>query len=210
VDSSRCFLRATSALRQFGIPSMDIQVNGPYTRIEPVTAVPLLELAPPYGGIQTPNPSAAESTAGPGVTLNRYGKGLALYFSPDIFEAYFRYDTPVLRKLILWALGRVHPLEKRTILVEDAPITVEMFYNERQGEKFVHLINYSGDKRDTGTPHVQDFTTVHGIRVKVRMQKKPAGLTMVPEGKRIEFTYSDGMVTFNAQPLKIHDIYQIS
>lgn len=208
-DVACCYLRGTPALKSFGIPAMDIQVNGPYTRIETTAAIPLLELVPPYGGISTGTPPPSVSSSGPGVTLNRYGKGSALYFAPEIFGAYFRADTPVLRKLILWALDRVHPMEKRTILLENVPVTVEMFYTDRRGERFVHLINFSGDKRETGTPRVQDMPAVHGMRVKVRLDKKPAGLLFVPEGKAVKYSYSGGWLRFDAAPLRIHDVYRI-
>ena len=209
MDIACCYLRGTPALKPFGIPAMDIQVNGPYTRIETTSAVPLLELVPPYGGIPAGTPPPALAPSGPGVVLNRYGKGRALYFAPEIFGAYFRADTPALRKLILWALDRVHPMDKRTILLENASINVEMFFTGRTGERFVHLVNYSGDKRETGTPRIQGMPPVHGIRVKVKLDKKPAGLTLVPEGMTMNFTYSGGWMSFDARPLKIHDVYRI-
>lgn len=213
VDTSCCYLRGKPELRRFGIPVMDIQVNGPYTRIETTTAEPLFDLVPPYDGIKTGTPPPDISPSGPGVTRNRFGKGSAIYIAPELFGAYFRADTPVLRKLILWALWLVYPPEKRTIFIENAPMNVEMFYNERPGEKFVHLINYSGDKRDTGTPQVQDFTTVHGITVKVRLEKKPASLSLVPDGKTMTFSYAEslsgGWMTFEALSLNLHDVYRI-
>jgi hypothetical protein len=208
VDSSCCYLRGKPELRRWGIPAMDIQVNGPYTRIETTTADTLLELVPPYDGIMNGTPPPALLPIGPGVTINRYREGSAIYIAPELFGAYFRADTPVLRKLILWALGLVHPPEKRTIVVENTPINVEMFYNEDSDYKFVHFINYSGDKRDTGTPQVQDFTEVHGIVVKVRLEKKPASLALMADGNK-DFSYSDGWMTFEARPLKIHDVYRI-
>ncbi|MFA6470779.1 MAG: beta-galactosidase trimerization domain-containing protein [Candidatus Latescibacterota bacterium] len=209
VDTSCCYLRAVPELRRFGIPAMDIQVNGPFTLVEPTTAVTILKLIPPYDDIHTGTAPPALPAAGPGVTLNKYGKGTALYFAPELFGSYFREDTPVLRKLILWALDTVYPAEKRKIVLENAPINVEVFFNERSGEKFLHFINYSGDKRDTGVPRVQDMPEVYGMKVKVRLEKRPKSLTLVPEGKGVKFSFADGWMIFETLPLKIHDVYRI-
>jgi hypothetical protein len=209
VDSSCCYLRGTPELREFGIPAMDIQVNGPWCRVEPTTARPLLELVAPYRGMKSGTPPPDPSPDGPGVTVNRYGTGIAVYIATDLFGAYFRADTPVLRKLALWALSLAHPQEKRRIMVENTPVTVEMFYAVRGNERFVHLINYCGDKRDTGTPQVQDFPAVHGIRVKVRTEGNPREVSLVPDGKRIDGIQAGGWLVFEAQPLRIHDVYRI-
>jgi hypothetical protein len=209
VDTFSCYLRATKELERFGIPAMDIHVNGSFTLVEPITALTLLKLVPPYNDIHTGAAPPAISPIGPGVTLNKYGKGIALYCAPELFGAYFREDTPVLRKLILWALEKVYPLEKRKIQVENAPINVEMFLNERKGENILHFINYTGDKRDTGVPRISDMPSVYEMRVKVRLDKRPESLTLVPEMKDVNFSFADGWMTFEALPLKLHDIYRI-
>lgn len=209
MNTANCYLRGTRELKPFGIPAADIQVNSPYTRIKTTSARSLLELVPPFQGIKTGTPPPAEAPDCPGVTVNYYGKGRAVYFSPEIFSGYFRGNTPVMRKLILWALQLIYPPETRQISLDNAPINVELFYNQRHNERFVHLINYSGDKRDIGTPHVQDLPAVHDIKVKALLEKKPSSVTLVPDGKTIPFEYSNGWLQFTAGPLVIHDVYQI-
>ena len=209
VETSVSYLKGTPDLKSSGIPAMDIQVNGPYTRIEATTAKTILPLVPPFQGIKTGTPPPAELPIGPGVTINNYGKGRALYFAPEIFGGYFRADTPVMRKLILWALGLVYPGESRRIELDDAPVNVELFYNHRRGERLIHLVNYSGDKRDIGTPQVQDIPTVYGIKVRARLEKEPSSVQLVPDRKTIEFEYSDNWLQFEAGPLKIHNVYRV-
>ena len=200
-----CYLRFNSRNEKYGIPEMDIKTGGKYVRIKTTTAKTLLELVPAYKGQFAP----VELPEGPGVTINTYGKGKAIYCAPHLFHTYFNEDTPVLRKLALWMLELVYPVESRSIILENTPINVEIFYNRRGNERFIHLINYSGDKRDKGVPQVQDFTTVHGIRIHVRLNAKPAGLTKVPGEKKIPYSYQNGWVSFEAEPLYIHDIYRL-
>ena len=206
-DVANCYLRAVPELKPFGIPAMDVEAGGSYTKVTLTTARKLLDLIPPYKGTKGGPPDTQPE--GPGVTLNTYGKGNVIYCAADLFGGYFDKDTPNMRKLAAWMLDRVYPQESRLVVMENAPVKVEMFYNERPGERFIHLINYSGDKRDIGTPQAQDFPAVHGMRVKVKLEKKPASLALIPEGKAVNFTYSGGWMTFEALPLRIHDVYRI-
>ena len=211
VDTANCYLRMKSSDERFGIPTMDIQVGGKYTRVRTTTARTLLELVPPYEGLRTGTPPPAESPDGPGVTVNSYGRGKALYCAPQLFDAYYRVDTPVLRKLALWMLEQVYPAAGRSIMCEDTPINVEMFYNRRGNERFVHFVNYSGDKRSNGVPQIQDFPVIHGIRVRARTGKRPASVETVPNGKAVAFDFDggSGMTTFAARPLHVHSVYRI-
>jgi hypothetical protein len=207
-DVSNCYLRIPASLKQFGIPTMDIEAGGSYTKVTAVTARKLLDLVPPYEGTKGGPPN--KQPGGPGVTINTFGKGKVLYCAADLFGGYFEKATPNMRKLAAWMLEQVYPSESRLIVMENTPVNVEMFYNSKDGkEYFVHLINYAGDKRDTCTPQVQDFNTVKGIRIKVRLDVRPAGVTPIPAGKQVNFAYSGGWLVFEANPLKIHDIYRI-
>jgi len=207
--TANCYLRGTSEIHKFGIPKMDIQAGGGYSRVETTTAKKILDLVPPYQGIKSGTPPPAEAPEGPGVTVNRYGKGKALYCAAELFGAYFDKDTPVMRKLASWMLSLVYPEDSRMIVLEKTPINVELFYNYRGNERFIHLVNYSGDKRDTGTPQAQDFTTVHGIKIRIKSIKSPNSIILVPDGRKVAFEYSGGVVKFDAFPLKIHQVYAI-
>lgn len=206
-DVSNCYLRAIPELKPFGVPMMDVEAGGSYTKVTLTTARKLLDLVPPYKGTKGGPPDTQPE--GPGVTINTYGKGKVIYCATDIFGGYFDKDTPNMRKLAAWMLEQVYPTESRLVVMENAPVSVEMFYNERKGERFVHLVSSSGDKRDIGTPQSQDFPAVHGMRVKVKLDKKPSSLTILPDGKAVNFTFSGGRMTFETLPLRIHDVYRI-
>jgi hypothetical protein len=210
VESANAYLRVASRNEELGIPAMDIPVDGSYVTIETAGAEPLLELVPPYEGVRTGTPPPAVAAEGPGVVMHAFGKGKALYCAADLFGAYFRQDTPVLRKLGLWMLDLVHPRASRTITLEHAPISVEVFYNRRQGEGLVHLINHGADKREGGVSQTQGFVTVPGIQVRVQLASRPECITRVPSGQDVAFDYGDGWVSFEAAPLEIHEVYRIA
>ncbi|MBN1292591.1 MAG: alpha-L-fucosidase [Candidatus Latescibacteria bacterium] len=208
-DTDNCYLRVEIPDSSYGIPPMDIQIMSNYVNIKTTTARTLFELVPPFENIRNGTPPPALNSVGPGVTVNSYGKGKAVYCAAKIFDSYYKESTPVQRKLALWMLDQVYPHDFRSILLDNTPINVEVYYNRRGNERFIHLVNYSGDKREIGTPQVQDFTSVHNIQIRARLQNKPKNIAIVPEERNIKFTYSDGWVSFSAEPLTIHQIYRI-
>ena len=207
--TANCYLRMETEDSLRGIPAMDIQCVGAYAKIRTTSARTLLELVPPYEGIATGTPPPALGTEGPGVTINTFGRGKALYCAPRLFDAFYKKSTPVLQKLAMWMLEHVFPEDKRSVVI-DAPGNIEFFYSERKSERFIHLINYAGDKRETGVPQTRDFITAHGITVKVKLAYEPRHVLAVPDKSPVDFSFTDGWLEFTARPLKIHDVYMIS
>lgn len=202
---ARSFLRVPAKVEPFGVPRMDVQVNGPFARIEATTARTLLELVPAEGAKLAPSAAAG----GPGATLNLYGKGRALYCAAPVFSAYFADGPAMLRRLALWMLALAHPEKSRSIVLENAPPNVEVFYNLREKDRFVHLVNYSGDKRETGPSQSQAGAGVHGIRVQAGVPSAAKRVTAVPENRPLRFETRDNRVVFTADPLEIHSVYRI-
>jgi hypothetical protein len=201
----RSFLRLPSRIESFGIPRMDVQVSGEYARVEATTAKALLELVP----AEVSKGAPASAPQGPGVTLNQYEKGQALYCAAPLFSAYYAEGPAMLRRLALWMLSVVYPEGRRTIVLESTPPNVEVFYSERGKDRFVHLVNYSGDKRETGPSQSQECVRVDGIRVRASVPTQPKGVVSVPENENIPYEWRDGWITFAAQPLGIHAVYMI-
>jgi hypothetical protein len=138
-----------------------------------------------------------------------YVRGSGNSFAASLFEAYFQEDTPVLRKLIAWMLELVHPAAVRSILLENAPLNVEITCNSRGRDTFVHLLNYGGDKRMGGAPRVDAFASVHGIRVGVECASRARQVLLVPENKPIAFEWRNRRAWFSEQPLTVASVYWI-
>ena len=187
------YVRSISAKRTF---LGDTEVRGGYEQIATTTARTLLDLVPASGPKNAPSGKAE----GPGVTLNQFGKGKALYAAAHLLEAYYQDDTAALGKLAAWMLEQVYPRTARSIALENAPLNVEAVYTARGRDRFVHLVSYSGDRR---------ISTVDGIRIRVRCATRPRRVTLVPESKAIAFEWNDGWASFNAQPLLIDSAYMI-
>ena len=191
--------------RSFLRREMDLQISGPYQRIEATTAKSLVDLVPPMPQRQAPS----NAPQGPGITVNRFGKGIAIYCAVPLFTAYHQDGTPSLRRLASWIFGQAHPPAARAIALDRAPLGVEVVFNARGQDRFVHLINFTGDRRIGGPQRLQDFSRVEGIQVRARTAARPKRVLAVPARTAVAFDWSNGEVTFQALPLTIHGAYWI-
>ena len=74
---------------------------------------------------------------------------------------------------------------------------------------FNYLINFNADKHEIGTSQAHNFIVVNGIMVKVQLSVRPKRLMEILSEKRIDITYRNGCVSFDAEPLNLHGIYMI-
>jgi hypothetical protein len=204
-ETRRAYLRARVDMEDFGIPSMDVQVAGGYSRIQTTTAKRLLDLVPPTGPKQAP----AETPEGPGITLNQFGQGKAIYCAVRLFASYHQEGTPVLRGLAAWMLHLALPPARRVIVLENAPLNVVAAFNSRGPDKFLHLVNFTGDKRIAGAQRLQSFSAVSGIRIGIACRARPRRIILAPERKPIPFEWKNDRAWFQAQPLIMHDVYMM-
>ena len=91
-------------------------------------------------------------------------------------------------------------------MLENAPLNIEVTFNLRGADRFLHLINYTGDKRMAGAQRLQDFSGVNGIRVGIQTAARPKRFVLAPERKPVPFEWKDGRAWFQAQPLVMHDL----
>lgn len=211
------YVRVPTDAGLVGVPTMDVQVVGPSVQVETTGAQMLLEYVPPYerivgvspyGGMPGGTPPPALEADGPAVTLHHYGKGSVIYCALDLCSALFTEATPVLRRLIIGLLDRLHPLTDRSIVVDNAPLNVEVFYNRRGNERFVHLVNYAGDKRETGTPQTQDLRPHHDIGISLALENG-GRVSEVPDDRQVEATWAEGRLCFRAGVTGAHAVYRI-
>jgi len=168
---------------------MDIQLRAGHLRVRTTTAKTLMPLSG-TGEKQAPLATAE----GPGVTLNTFGKGRALYCAAPLYTAYYREGTGALRRLASRFLETVHPRTARTLALENAPLNVEVVCNARGRDRIVHLLNYTYDRRI-------DFSAIHGVRVGIRCASQP---------RRVQpgiVRWKDGWAWVEAQPFITHATY---
>lgn len=144
---------------------------GPRDRTVGAAAVVLSDKAaftlPLRGGGSPPKGAAFHA-----LVARQAGQGRAILFPLDIGHAYYVFNHPVNRRLIVnaaaWCASRVTPI--RT----DAPMTVQTVVWEKGGARIVHLVNDVSSFGRAAAPNPEAFTAfrdeiipVHDIRVVV-------------------------------------------
>src|SRR5262249_32969498 len=146
---------------------------------------------------------------GPVITINRFGKGIAIYCVPPIFTAYQQDGTPGRRCLIAWMLDQVYPAALRSIVLENAPSHVELTYQSRGHDRFVHLVNFGEGRGMSGPQRARNFRAVHDIRVRACCTARPRKISLMPERYNMNFEWRNGSLAFTARPLQIQSVYMI-
>ena len=84
---------------------------------------------------------------------------------------------------------------------------VDVSLRTLKGKLQVHLVNTSGDHRNT--PIFDSVEPVKDIEVAIRLPEKPSRIVCQPEGKDLKFKYKNGKVTFKLPSLEIYDIIEV-
>ena len=84
---------------------------------------------------------------------------------------------------------------------------VDVSLRRLNGKLQVHLVNTSGDHRNTAI--IDSIDPVKDIEVSVRCAEKPSRIVRQPDGKELRFRYRDGKAIFKIPLLEIYDIIEI-
>ena len=138
----------------------------------------------------------------PGITLNRFGDGSAVYVAAELCGGYKRTNAADLKHILARCLDLVIAPERRKLEV-DCPPSVEVSLRRKGEDLILHLANFHAEKRDVGTPAVEWLPTVGPIPVKLRCAR-PKAVTLIPEEQALDWTYDDGVLNFEFPPFDIH------
>ena len=188
---------------------MPQQTIGEVVYVTPEGARILAELWDVYqrgdGGYLPWNESPPGKPTGyPAVTINEFGKGKAAYIAQDIFTAYNERPQWNLKNAFRNLIDMTLP-EK---LIEiDAPGMVEVVLNKKGSDLHVNLVNHYREKSlGNAISIAEKVIPVHNIQVKVKVEKKPRSVILVPEGKELDWKMVDGHVVFSVPKLHIYSI----
>lgn len=152
------------------------------------------------------NPPPGEPSGYGAVFLNRVGDGHVVYFPVDLFRFYQLDSYPPLRNIVLAMLDRVAPVQEAFV---DAPAQVEVVLRERDGSRFLHLINYANQRFGQGFQPVvvEDIIPVMGIPARVR--GVAAAIHERPSGRPVPFEIDGRFTCFTLPRLDGHAIVEL-
>lgn len=131
----------------------------------------------------------------PAVVCKKYGMGTVIWSSLPLECG----ESEEYSDIVLSLVKRFADISKPSFET-DAPCDVELTLFESEGEKLVNCTVLTvGYKAYPVSP----FT------VRVKCEKKPKSVTLLPEGKPVEFEYQNGYAEFKTRMLNIFDMYRI-
>ncbi len=148
------------------------------------------------------------TVAGPGIAVNAYGAGRVLYLPVDPFAPYYREGQPLLRRLILACLGDVAPADRRLLTVTK-PLHVEVTVARHGQRILIHLLNYAAQKRAGVLVQNEELTPVRDIVVRVRTERPPARVSLVPGGTPLPFAQDRAWTHVSLPRLDAHALIVI-
>jgi len=149
-------------------------------------------------------PSAGEASY-PGVVQNN---GYAHFMHP-IFVQYQRNAPRWCRVLLGNAIDR---LIGRATVETDGPTTLinALSHQPAEPRDVLHLLHYIPERRGAAFDIVEDVIPLHELRVSIERAGMPTSVQLVPEHEPLDFTYTDGRVTFTLPRLDGHAMIEIA
>ncbi len=163
--------------------------------VEVITAEQLLPLC------STDRPEK-ETLRAPGVTVNRFGKGRAVYIAGPIFGRAAARTDPLAVPVVQQAMEAVLP--EPLIEFEDAE-NVEIALRQNGPMLYVHLANRTQPMDFGGHPaYVEETLPVGPITIRLHMDEEPTSVKFIPGGHRADAEWRAGVLTVMVPSVDVH------
>lgn len=166
---------------------------------------PIYERTPEHFFAANNAPPAGPSGFG-AIFRYRLGAGQVIYFPFDIFRFYYLESYLPMRSIIGALLDEVAPGQEAYV---DAPSQVEVVLRQREGRRYLHLINYANLRFGHGFSPVvvDDVPPVYDLRARVR--GRATAVTDVVAGRALEFGHEGEYTAFTVPRLDLHAIVAV-
>jgi len=136
-------------------------------------------------------------------------EGIFLY-PFNVLSEYVVAPRRAIREQILQVIRMT--LKRKLQLKLMAPPGIEAVMNRRGNDVFVHFVNHVSGKiiHEVNERYLDDITTIYGIQAEIRIERKPAAVTLMPGNQPLEYTYKDEYVSIKLPPLEHHMAIKIS
>jgi len=140
-------------------------------------------------------------------TRRELGRGAIIAVHGPLFLNYYHYHDPSLRAFIgNLVAGMAIPWA----VTVDGPPRLEMILRQKEGKLLVNLINRGIDEPlSANRVAVEELLPIENVVVRVRKERAPKAVTIVPSDVKIQSTYKDGVVTILVPKVDIHRVVVI-
>ena len=183
-----------------------------WENISPVFCADLVEYAKEGGSLLVIGRETSEyfaTLSGVKIDGNRFvysslGKGKIGFLPFAIGAEYEKSGNVTLREQLNTA---VHTLFPNPLVEISGTPWIDVSVSRLKNKQLVHLVNSSGDHKGAGI--IQSIEPVGPLQLSIRCDRKPAKITLQPEGKICDFIYTDGKAQVKVDKVDIYEILVI-
>jgi hypothetical protein len=198
-----------------GVARIPQLVEGEFIKTIPTTAETLSHIQWPLTvpavnrAFRHPMPPAGEISDFPGISVNRYGKGTAIYVAAPVFRTYWNNNHFWVRRIVTNLLDQY---DREKYFEVEAPVHVEANMMEKDGKKYLHLINFqnihAGEKSSSFYDPIENITPVYDIQVYIN-DKRIRTATTRPDNVSLVTEETEEGIVFTVPKVHIHTIIEL-
>ncbi|MFA6506883.1 MAG: alpha-amylase family protein [Treponemataceae bacterium] len=171
---------------------------------------PCGESVPPRA-FRHPLPPPGDESVFPGVSLNRYGKGLCAWIAADVFSSYWNTGHFWLKNIVNNLIDRYD--ESKPFVFEGFP-AVEAHLMTRGGKEYLHLVNFqcshTGNRSTSLYDPIEQINPIHNLKIRIRLPGIREA-TQRPENRKLDIRrISVGEIEVTVPEVHIHSIIEIT
>ena len=153
------------------------------------------------GGIYAENDNKGPSEVAASVRSLGKGKIAATYL--NLGERYVKARSPVVRD---WLNSLVRQLFPRPTVEVAGSHYVDVSVNRIDGKLAVNLINTAGPHGNANVYVFDEIPPIGPLTVTIRTKRRPNSVTIMPSGRKLRHSFSNGCIRIKLPRLAIHDI----
>ncbi len=136
-------------------------------------------------------------------------KGNIAYIGWDIFTAYARHGHLYFKEIFTHIIKKMMGDEFTVKAAMPDRAVVTYMRQEKKNRNILHLLFAHTTVRGENTEIIEDTVPLYNVECAVKYDKKPSAITLVPQGKELEFTYGNGKAEFVVPEVNIHQMIEI-
>ncbi len=144
----------------------------------------------------------------PAVTLNRFGKGIAVYAAFSFFRTYAATSDASLAHLAKFLLQLVRR-DKQPLLKVDTESAVETSITKRGTEIFIHILNMNIDRRDSSMHGLARQAPARHIQLDFHCPTKPQSVILEPGRKFLHYLWENTHLKMTVDRIDLYGIVKI-
>ncbi len=131
------------------------------------------------------------------------------YIGWDIYTAYAKHGHLCFKELFTHALKKL--MGDDFTVSASIPDKAVVTYTRQEEEKrnILHLLFAHTTVRGENTEVIEDTVPLYNVKCTVKTDKKPSKISLVPEGKELEFVFADSKAEFIVPEVNIHQMVAI-